>query len=550
VDKRIFLYDTTLRDGSQAVGVSFSLSDKLNLTCSLDEFGIDYIEGGWPGSNPKDAEYFMAMKGRKLEHARLTAFGSTRRKGVRPEKDANLVALAASAAPVVTVFGKCWPRHISWALRIEAEENLELIHDSLSWLSSRVEELIFDAEHFFDGYAEDPAYALRCLAAAGEAGARFLVLCDTNGGARPELIRAAVLDAGRKLNLPLGIHAHNDSELAVANTLAAVQAGAVMVQGTVNGLGERCGNANLISVIPALKLKMEGFTLHPDLSLSRLCSLSRLVAEAANTKVPARQAYVGEHAFAHKGGVHVSAVNRDPRTYEHIEPCLVGNRRLVSVSELSGRSNILAQARHLGFAEETIKPHAEKLLERVKNLEALGYHYEGAAASLELLVLGELGLQTRFFYVHGYRVWIWSEGESKARAEATIKAEVAEGFQSCLANAQPLVHISADGNGPVEALDRALRLALESFFPSLKKVRLLDYKVRILDEAAATRATTRVLIQSGDGDSVWSTVGVSDNIIEASWIALLDATQFFLEKNEKKNAKKVKRRRNDEADHV
>lgn len=528
---RIYLYDTSLRDGSQGVGITYSLADKINVTHVLDEFGMDYIEGGWPGSNPKDVQFFKTIIKEKLQHSKVAAFGSTHRSGNQAESDANLIALVESGAPVLTIFGKCWPSHIAKALGISREENLSMIFESIKWLAERSDEIIFDAEHFFDGYAEEPAYAVRCLKTAWEAGARFLVLCDTNGGCSPDLISQITADVHKTVPTSLGIHAHNDGELAVANTLAAVKQGAVMVQGTINGMGERCGNANLCSVIPALTLKMKGYRFHEKVSPSGLFTLSRVVAEAANGKVGAHQPYVGDYAFAHKGGIHVSAVNRDPETYEHIDPLRVGNRRCVSVSELSGRSNILAQAGHLGFDSEAIRPHAGRLVERVKKLEAMGYHYEGAEASLELLIRSELGLRPDFFHIHGYRVWIWREGDNKARAEATIKAEVARTFWDQVDSDERIAHISADGDGPVEALDRALRMALERFFPSLKGVRLLDYKVRILDESAATRAVTRVVIQSGDGQQVWSTVGVSDNIIEASWIALLDATEYFLEKN-------------------
>lgn len=531
--ERIYLYDTTLRDGCQGVGVSFSLADKILVTRALDDFGVDYIEGGWPGSNPKDTEYFERVKGLKLKHARISAFGATRRRGLKAEQDENLMALVRTGTPVVTVFGKCWPDHIHAAMRIEAQENLEMIFDSVSWLSKRVEELIFDAEHFFDGFAENVDYALLCLKTALEAGAKTLVLCDTNGGRTPDFIEASVRKVRETCRgTSLGIHAHNDSELAVANSLAAVQSGVAMVQGTINGMGERCGNANLCSLIPALRLKLKDKKINPDIALPKLYGLSRYVAEAANGKVIDFQPYVGDCAFAHKGGVHVSAVKRNPKTYEHIEPEAVGNQRRVTVSELSGKSNILALAESLGYGTERMRPHAAELLGRVKALEAMGYHYEGAEASLELLIRREMGDMKTFFHIHGYRVWVWKEGGESVRAEATIKAELAEEYAAIDPLRETVAHISADGKGPVEALDKALRMALEGFFPCLKQVRLLDYTVRILNESAASRAQTRVLIRSGDSRSIWSTVGVSENIIEASWMALMDGAQYFLLKRQ------------------
>jgi len=518
VDK-VVLYDTTLRDGSQTEGVSFSTEDKLDVLKRLDHFGIDYIEGGWPGSNPKDAAFFEAASAMKLEHARLTAFGSTRRAGITAKEDANLKMILASGAKCVAIFGKSWDFHVSSALKISNEENLELVADSVSFLKSNGCEVVFDAEHFFDGYANNTSYAMEVLEAATTAGADWLVLCDTNGGSLPTFVTEVVKKVGRKFDVPIGVHAHNDSELAVANSLAAVAAGATMVQGTINGLGERTGNANLCSIIPNLALKM-GKKLTPQ-NLEGLTSLSTFVAETANVLADAKLPYVGRSAFAHKGGIHVSAMMRNPRTYEHIDPSVVGNERRILVSELAGTASIQAKIREFGI--DTEKEDGRVILEQLKMLEAEGYQFEGADASFELLVRRlQDGIKPPF-HMEGFRIFV-DVGRESVSSEASIKVLDSDGSME---------HTAADGNGPVNALDRAVRKALERFYPQLKEVRLADYKVRVIDGKDATGAKVRVLIRSTDGTGTWTTVGVSTNIIEASLAALLDSMEYKLLKGSK-----------------
>jgi 2-isopropylmalate synthase len=535
---RLQIYDTTLRDGAQTVGVAFSLEDKRRIAQELDDLGVDYIEGGWPGSNPKDMAFFAECGNLGLRHARMAAFSSTKRKGVPVEEDGNLRQLVAAGAEVATVFGKSWSLHVHRALETSLDENVEMIFQTVRYLKARLAEVIFDAEHFFDGYADNPAYALRTLQAAADAGADWIVLCDTNGGAMTGDLAAAVGDVGRSIRRPLGIHTHNDSDLAVANSLAAVQAGARMVQGTVNGLGERCGNANLCSLIPNLSLKL-GMPCIPRKNLKKLAGVSRLVSELANIAHPANMPFTGENAFAHKGGVHVSAVRKEPRTYEHIPPERVGNRRSISVSELAGRGNIMEKARELGWRQETVSPRAAELLRKVKEMESRGYHFEGADASLDLLFRRLLNRCQPYFNLHGYRVITWKDGDGHSHSESTIKAGVPEDVSRRLGLAEPMEHTSADGCGPVEALDKALRKVLEKFYPQLRQVRLVDYKVRILNEDRGTAAVIRVLIHSTDLRRHWTTVGVSDNIIDASWQALTDSLIYKLLKDEEE-AKKEK----------
>lgn len=520
------LYDTTLRDGTQAEDISFSVEDKVRIAQRLDGLGVHYIEGGWPGSNPRDIEFFAAMRSVKLRHAKLTSFGSTRRAGVKAGDDANVKSLLASKTPVVTVFGKCWKLHVEKALRVSLEENLAMIGDTVAYLKKRVGAVFFDAEHFFDGYGDDPAYALRALVVAAEAGADFLVLCDTNGGTMPFEVSRIVKEVCAAVKTPVGIHAHNDSECGVANTLLAVEAGATMVQGTINGFGERCGNANLCSIIPALQLKM-GISCITPARLKKLRETSRFVFELANLPHFKHQPYVGDSAFAHKGGIHVSAVVRSPQTYEHIRPELVGNRQRVLVSDLAGRANLIYKAQEYGVDLESKSGLVQDVLHRLKALEHRGFQYEGAEASFELLMQKALKKRERFFKLIGFTVIDEKTSEDEPpRSEASIKIEVGGKAE----------HTAAEGNGPVNALDAALRKALYRFYPKLKEVELLDFKVRVVAGGQGTSAKVRVLVESGDGKDKWGTVGVSDNVIEASWQALVDSLEYKLFKDGKKKA--------------
>lgn len=508
------IFDTTLRDGTQTEGVSFSTEDKLEIALRLDHFGVDYIEGGWPGSNPKDAAFFEAASKLPLQNAKLVAFGSTRRAGIRAEEDPNLIALARSGAPAVAIFGKSWDRHVRNALKIPLPENLDLIADSVSFLKSRGLEVVYDAEHFFDGYKSDREYALSTLEAAAGAGADWLCLCDTNGGTLPSEVKDIMEVVRKRFSTPLGIHAHNDSELAVANSLTAVAGGATMVQGTVNGLGERCGNANLCSIIPNLVLKM-GRELNVK-DLRHLTALSEFVSETANIIADPKLPYVGKSAFAHKAGVHVSAIMKDERTYEHIEPTLVGNERRVLVSELAGTASILAKVKEFGI--DTEKGSGKEIVNKLKELESEGYQFEGADASFELLVRRLRNGIKPPFRLEGFRIFV-DVTENNMSSEASIKVVDNNGIME---------HTAANGNGPVNALDRAVRKALERFYPELREVRLADYKVRVIDSKDATGAKVRVLIRSTDGHESWTTVGVSTNVIEASLIALLDSMEYKL----------------------
>jgi 2-isopropylmalate synthase len=526
MSREIKIYDTTLRDGTQGEGVTFSMEDKIRIAQRLDALGIHYIEGGWPGSNPKDLRFFKRVQDAVFKTAKISAFGATRRPGVRPQEDANIQALVEAGPPVVTIFGKSWDFHVTSAIGTTLEENLAMISDSVSYLLKHFEEVIYDAEHFFDGYKRNPEYALRTLSAAEAAGAHCLVLCDTNGGSLPHEIADIIAHVKPTLRpgTPLGIHAHNDVECGVANSLAAVGQGIDHVQGTINGYGERCGNANLVSIIPNLMLKM-GLECIPRSNLHELRDVSRFVSELANRKPWASQPYVGDSAFAHKGGIHVSAVLKHPETYEHTDPELVGNHRRVLVSELAGQSNILWKAREYGIDLDKNTPDARRILDILKRLEDEGFQFEGAEASFELLMERALGNHRPYFDLDGYRVIVEEDnGNEEPVAEATVRLKV-KGIPE---------HTAASGNGPVDALDHALRKALEDFYPSLKEMALLDYKVRILDESKGTAAKTRVLITSGDGDETWGTVGVADNIIEASWQALVDSIEYKLRRDEKK----------------
>ena len=520
----IKIYDTTLRDGTQGEGVSFSMEDKVRLASRLDALGIHYIEGGWPGSNPKDLRFFRRMQDVALKHAKLAAFSMTRRAGGQAERDENMQAIVHAGAPVATIVGKSWDFHVTHALGTTLEENLAMIGDTIAFLRGRLEEVIFDAEHFFDGFRANREYALRTLHAAEEAGAHWLVLCDTNGGTLPAELSAILRQVKDAVKAPLGIHVHNDAECAVANSLAAVGEGVNHVQGTMNGFGERCGNANLVSIIPSLVLKM-GLDCIPENNLRELRDVSRFVSELANRKPWSSQPYVGDSAFAHKGGMHVSAVVKHPETYEHIDPQAVGNHRRVLVSELAGKSNVLWKAREYGIDIDRDTPDSRRILEELKALEDQGFQFEGAEASFELLVERALGRRQAYFSLDAYRVIVEEQSATgEPVAEATVRVRV-KGI---------LEHTAAAGNGPVNALDHALRKALEEFYPNLREMRLLDYKVRILDESAGTGAKTRVLITSGDGEETWGTVGVAENIIEASWQALVDSIEYKLRRDERR----------------
>ncbi len=516
---QIKIYDTTLRDGVQAAGVSFSLMDKLQIARELDKLGFHYIEGGWPGSNPKDMEFFKKVKNYSFKNAKIAAFGSTRRKNTPVAKDQNIIALLEAETPVVTIVGKSWILHVKKALCTDEDENLRMIEDSIDFLKKREKEVIFDAEHFFDGYKEDPVYALKTLEVARNAGADCLVLCDSNGGSMPHEIDQIVRIIKDKIDHPLGIHAHNDSGVAVANTVVASRIGVEHVQGTINGYGERCGNADLCVVIPNLKFKL-GISCIPEDGIKSLTRLSRLVYELANLTPCEHQPYVGRSAFAHKGGIHASAISRDRRTYEHIDPQLIGNERRVIVSELAGRSSVIYKLKERGIGVKNPQSLSQKLVSQIKKLENEGYEFEAADGSFELLVKKATGDYKKFFDLEGFRVIVEKRDDGKLISEATVKVKVKG----------KLVHTVAEGNGPVHALDMALRKALEIDFPELSRMHLSDYKVRILDTGAGTGAKTRVLIESADREDRWGTVGVSPNIIEASCRALLDAVEYKLNK--------------------
>ena len=518
------LYDTTLRDGAQSEGISFSVVDKLHIVQKLDELGIHYIEGGWPGAIPKDAEFFGKVSSLKLTNSVLVAFGSTRYHKTKAEKDANLLALASAGMKVVTIVGKSSEMQVTRVLETSLDENLSMIADSISHLKAKGLTVFYDAEHFFDGFKANPAYSLRTLQVAAEAGADCLVLCDTNGGTLPGEIAAAIEAAGKLTSVPLGIHAHNDSELAIANTLAAVQAGVTQVQGTINGYGERCGNANLCSIIPALKLKM-GIDCVTDEQLAKLTEVSHYVSEVANLVPNPFLSYVGSSAFSHKSGYHVSGMVKWEQSYQHIDPARVGNRLKVVVSELSGRKNIIHKAKELGMTLSPEGKETQKLLEQVKYRESLGFQYDNAEASFELLLHRAKPDYKAPFELVDFMIVVEKRRRPSTRknledmlAEATVKVRVGDEIR----------HTAAEGNGPVNALDQALRKALLQFYPSLAQVKLVDYKVRILEESVGTESQVRVLIESSDGVNEWRTVGSSANIIEASWLALADSLEYWL----------------------
>jgi 2-isopropylmalate synthase len=518
----IQLYDTTLRDGCQSEDIAFTLEDKLRIAERLDDFGVHYLEGGWPGSNPRDAGFFEAVRRLPLRHARVAAFGATRRHGTTCDADQNIRMLLQARTPVVTIVGRTWDLPVAEDLRIPLPANIDLIADTVAYLRTRVDEVIFDAEHFFDGYRSAPAYALACIRAAADAGAALICICDTRGSSAPEWVARATAAARAAVATPLGIHCHNDAELAVANTLAAVQAGAVQVQGTINGLGERCGNANLCSIVATLQLKL-GYECVSATALASLQTLAHFVDEIANREPDKRQPYVGLSAFAHKGGLHVAAVQRNREIYEHVDPGLVGNHQRVLLSDLSGRSNIVYKAREFGIDLGSEDAAVRSLLDELKDLESRGYQFEGAEASFELLMQRALHGYTRRFRLIGFRVIDEKRVEDEPPiSEATIMLEGPD---------RQIEHTAATGNGPVQALDRALRKALTKFFPEIEEVSLLDFKVRVLGSEGGTGAVVRVLIESGDAHDRWGTVGVSHNLVEASWQALVDSLDFKLYKD-------------------
>ena len=524
----ILIYDTTLRDGTQGENITFSAKDKVAIAKRLDRFGIHYIEGGWPGSNPKDKAFFDLAKEIPFEHARLTAFGSTRRPGIDPQDDANVKALLESGTPVVTIFGKSWTLHVEKVMENTLAENLAMIRDTTRYLSDCNREVLYDAEHFFDGYKENPAYAMETLFAALEGGAKTLVLCDTNGGTLPHEIEAVITQVRQQIakrypdekgggSVVLGIHTHNDCGLAVANTLSAVRAGVTLVQGTINGYGERCGNADLVSLIPVLALKLKRPCV-PEKNLASLKRLSRFVSETANLVPLNSRPFVGKSAFAHKGGIHVSAVLKTPRAYEHIDPALVGNRRRVLVSDLSGKSNIEYKARELGIELGGNGHDSREIVAKIKDLEQAGYQFDAAEGSFRILVQKLTGQFHPLFELESFRVTIEKNRDEPCNAHATIKISVGGKAEIT----------AAEGDGPVSALDNALRKALQTFFPEIQDMHLVDFKVRVIDGREGTASKVRVLIDSRDQGHIWSTIGVSKDIIEASWKALEDSFQYKL----------------------
>ncbi len=520
------IYDTTLRDGTQAEDFCFSADDKVRIALKLDDIGIHYIEGGWPGSNPKDVEFFREIRNYHIKQAKIAAFGSTHHPGSTPASDPNLKALLEADTELVTIFGKSWTVHVKEALRTTLDRNLALISGSIEFLRQQGKTVFYDAEHFFDGFKDDPQYTLATVGKALEAGAECVILCDTNGGSLPSRIRSAIEAVKEKFpGIAFGIHAHNDSDLAVANSLIAVEMGAVQVQGTINGVGERCGNANLCSIIANLCLKMGLACLGPE-HLARLRQVSRFIMEMANIPPNRYQPYVGRSAFAHKGGVHISAVEKNPKTYEHIEPNLVGNKRRILVSDLAGRTAVTRKAEEFGLELSKGDPVAMQVLEELKDLENQGFQFEAAEASFELLINKTMGKSKKYFDLVGFRVIDQKQSENKDPvAEATIQIRVGGQIE----------HTAAFGNGPVNALDKALRKSLEKFYPELKSMELIDYKVRVLPGVAGTGSKVRVLIESTDGQDQWGTVGVSHDILEASWQALVDSINYKMYKAEKNN---------------
>jgi 2-isopropylmalate synthase len=517
MQRKIILYDTTLRDGTQGEQVTLSAEDKLRIAQKLDAFGIQYVEGGWPGSNPKDARFFELAQHTGFRNTRLTAFGSTRRPGTTPEKDENIQELLRTETGTVCVFGKSWDLHAREILEVSLEENLAMIAESVAYLKSRGLEVIYDAEHFFDGYRQKPTYAMETVLAADRAGADIIVLCDTNGGTMPHEVQDILKQVLPAVTCPVGIHAHDDCGLALANSLVAVQAGVSMVQGTVNGYGERCGNADLISVIGNLQLKM-GYSCLEEAKVKQLTELSRFVSEVANIPPLNQRPFVGKSAFAHKGGVHVSAIMKNPVAYEHMDPGDIGNRRRVLVSDLSGKSNITYKTREMGIELGGNGYDSQKIVNEIKELENKGYQFDAAEGSLELLIKKVTGQFEDPFKLESFRVTIEKNHSGPSTSQATIKISVGKEEEIT----------AAEGDGPVNALDNALRKALIKFYPQVREMGLVDFKVRVIDGGGGTAAKVRVQIESRDEKEIWSTIGVSENVIEASWQALVDSVQYKL----------------------
>jgi 2-isopropylmalate synthase len=515
----VTIYDTTLRDGTQGTGISFSTLDKIRVAERLDEFGVHYIEGGWPGSNPKDAAFFQEAAKRTWKKAKITAFGMTRRGKIKVEEDAQVQMLLDAATPAVTIVGKTWPLHVTEVFQVSLEENLAMISDTVAYLKKHGREVLYDAEHFFDSFKEDPEYSLKTVKAASDAGADLIVLCETNGGALPEFVEEVTQKVIAHLGKPVGIHTHNDGGVGVANALAAVRAGANQVQGTINGYGERVGNCNLITIMPTLQLKM-GIELGMD--LTRLRELAYFVDELANVPHDIRAPYVGLAAFTHKGGLHVHAVQKLARTYEHVDPALVGNERIITISDMSGQTNVLIKAQAMGLPLAKGSPDVQKILAEVKRLESEGYEFEAAEASFELLIRRQLGHAAKAFELIEYHTTHRHQpGSTSETTEATVKLMV---------NGKAEYTVD-EGDGPVNALDKALRKALLPHFPQIAQMHLEDYKVRIIDSGSGTAAKTRVLVVSSNGNRTWGTVGVSSNVIDASWEALVDSLEHFLMKS-------------------
>ncbi|MCG8500830.1 MAG: citramalate synthase [Firmicutes bacterium] len=517
---KVCIYDSTLRDGAQAEGISFSVEDKLKIVSKLDELGVSYIEAGNPGSNPKDLEFFQRVKHMKLNNIKLTAFGSTRRVGINVEDDNNVQSLLKADTPAVAIFGKSWDLHVEDILKTTLEENLGMIEDTIRFFKGKGKEVVFDAEHFFDGYKQNREYATQALQAAVDGGADSLVLCDTNGGCFPLEISEITKEVCKRFDVPVGIHCHNDTGMAVANSIVAVQAGARQVQGTFNGFGERCGNADLCTIIPNLQIKLGIPCIAPD-KIENITSAARFVSEIANVAHNERAPYVGNSSFAHKGGMHIDGVVKNPKTFEHIDPSSVGNERRFLMSEVAGRTTILSRINQVDASLTKNSPQTKQIVDRLKELEHQGYQFEGAESSFELVIRKELGKYKPFFDLNHFKVIVNEPSREEFSSSALIKVNV-NGEEEITA---------AEGDGPVNALDKAMRKALERFYPQLNKMRLTDFKVRVLDSKTATAAKVRVLIESSDGESVWNTIGVSTDIIEASWKALVDSIEYKLQKD-------------------
>ncbi len=520
----IVLYDTTLRDGSQTEGISFTVRDKLKISEKLDQLGIPYIEGGWPGSNPKDKEFFDLVRKKKLKNSTVVAFGSTRRAKLKPSRDTNLRELLKAQTKTITIFGKSWDLHVTDVLKTTLEENLQMIYESVCYLKSKKREVFYDAEHFFDGYKRNPEYALKTILAAQDAKADCIILCDTNGGSLPNDIRQILSEIRERIHVPLGIHTHNDMDLAVANSIAAIEMGCQQVQGTFNGLGERCGNADLCTIIGILHTKMNLKAL-PDNKLKLLTETAYFLSEISNIKLADNHAFVGHSAFAHKGGVHIDAMIKNPLAYEHVDPQIVGNHRRLITSELAGKMPIVLMAQKLNVPLDKKSRQAKKLLKILQAKEHSGYQFEAADASFELFMKRALKKYTPFFRLEGFKVSTEKRFDGKIFAEASVRLSVNKHEE----------FTAASGDGPVDALDRALRQALNKFYPHLEDMHLTDYKVRVLDSKQGTAAKVRVLIESQDKSDSWTTVGVHENIIEASWEALIDSIEYKLLKDSKKS---------------